>query len=291
LKRVYLFAILFVSLLIILIVYLNVSRRIDQNTLLLSGVIEAEEYELSFRIPGLIDAIYYDEADVIDSGAVVAELDKREPETALKQAEKNHEAAGSAVSSFAVNLETIERNLNKLKALLSTGAATQSQYDDLFDQKRQVEAQLHNAQKMMEAAGAAVDMARIKYEYSVLKSYIKGTVLFRMYQPGEIVMAGSPVITLSDLDRLTLKVYLPEKYLGKVKLGQAVNIRIDSYPDRKFPGQIEYIADKAEFTPKNIQTREERVKQVFAVEIASDSQGGVLKPGLPADVIIELVNE
>jgi len=101
-------------------------------------------------------------------------------------------------------------------------------------------------------------------------------------------MPGAAVITIADLDDLTIKVFLPEIHLGTVKLGQEVEIQIDSHPERSFPGVIKHISDKAEFTPKNIQTKEERVKQVFAIEISSSSHNGILKPGLPCDVVISL---
>ena len=290
-KRVMAFGIILVVLIIILIVYLNIFRQVDKDRLVLSGVVEAEEHDIAFRISGLITDIFYNEGDLIDSGSTVAELDKSELEALFDQTNKSYEAAIAAITSLRISLETINRNLDKIETLKQSGAATQSQYDDLFDQKRQVRAQLEHAIKAKDAVKAAVDMARVRLDYAVLTSYSKGTVISRMNQPGEVVMPGAPVIIISDLDDLTIKVYLPEIYLGKIKLGQNVKIQIDSHPDKFFPGVIKHISDKAEFTPKNIQTKEERVKQVFAVEIASDSHGGILKPGLPCDVVISIQQE
>jgi len=288
LKRVFVFGIIFIVLFAILIIYITVSRQVDTDKLALSGMVEAEELNISFRISGLITNMYFNEGAIVDSGSVVAELDQSELKAALDQAGKNYEAARAAITNLEVKIETIDRNLNKIKTLIPGGAATQSQYDDLFDQKRQVEAQLEFSRKNLEAAKAAVDMARIRLEYAVLTSYSDGAVLSRMFKPGEVVMPGAPVITIADLDDLTIKVFLPEIHLGTVKLGQKVEIQIDSHPGQSFPGVIKHISDKAEFTPKNIQTKEERVKQVFAVEIFSTSQGGILKPGLPCDVVISL---
>jgi len=288
LKRVFVFGILFILLFAILIIYITVSRKVDTGKLTLSGVVEAEELDISFRISGLITDIYFKEGDTVDSGSIVAELDQGELRAAFDQASKNHEAAKAAITSLEVNIETVDRNLNKIKRLIPSGAATQSQYDDLFDQKRQAEAQLEFSRKNLGAAKAAVDMARIRLEYAVLTSYTSGTVLSRMFEPGEVVMPGAAVITIADLDDLTIKVFLPEIHLGTVKLGQEVEIQIDSHPERSFPGVIKHISDKAEFTPKNIQTKEERVKQVFAIEISSSSHNGILKPGLPCDVVISL---
>ncbi len=274
--------------LVILVFYLNISRRTDTGKLVLSGVVEAEEHDLSFRIPGQINSILFDEGDFVDSGTVIAELDKNELEAVYNQAKKNYEASEAAIAQQEISLETIERNLAKIESLVTTGAATQTQHEDLFDQKRQAEAMLEHSRKKLEAIQAAVDLARIRLEYATLIATVKGTVLSRLYEPGEIVMAGSPVVILADLYNLTIRVYLPEIYLGKIRLGQDVFIQIDSHPDTLFPGRIEYISDKAEFTPKNIQTKKERVKQVFAVKISTDSQGGILKPGLPCDVLISV---
>ncbi len=285
-KRVIVFAVVFAVLLCVLIAYLVLSRRIDTSKITLSGIVEADQYDLSFRIPGKISDIYFDEGDHVDSGIVVAELDKNELEAVVDQAEKSYEAAKAGIVQLEVSLETISRNLGKIGSLIPSGAATQSQYDDLFDQKRQVEAQLNYSRKSMEALKASVELARIRLGYSRLPSSINGTVLARMYEPGEVINAGSPILTLANLEKVKTIVYLPEINLGMVKLGQEVGILVDSHPGQSFSGKIEHISDKAEFTPKNIQTRAERIKQVFEIKVTSDSHGGILKPGLPCDVIV-----
>jgi len=286
LKRVIVFAVVFVVLLCVLITYLVLSRRVDTSKLILSGIVEADQNDLSFRIPGKISGIYFDEGDYVDSGKVVAELDNSELAAVVDQAEKSYEAARAGIVQLEVSLETITRNLGKIKSLIPSGAATQSQYDDLFDQKRQVEAQLNYSRKNLEALKASVELARIRLSYSSLTSSDKGTVLTRMYEPGEVINAGSPVLTLADLEKVNIIVYLPEIDLGKIKLSQEVEILVDSHPNQGFPGKIEYISDKAEFTPKNIQTKAERIKQVFEIKVTSDSHNGILKPGLPCDVIV-----
>jgi HlyD family secretion protein len=288
LKRVLAFVIAFIILIIILLVYLGISRHQVSGKLILSGVVEATENDLSFRIPGQIKEIYFDEGDFIDSGAIAAELEKRELKKAVDQAEQNYQAIKATIRQFEAGLETINRNLSKIKSLLPTGAATQTQYDDLQDQKQQIEAQLSSARKNMEAAKDGAELAHIRLGYADLTSPLKGTVLNRMYEPGEVILTGSPVLTLAYLDDLKIRIYLPEVYLGKVKLDQEVKISIDSHPDTAFTGRIKYISDEAEFTPKNVQTKAERVKQVFALDIATTSHNGVFKPGLPCDVEIPI---
>jgi len=219
---------------------------------------------------------------------VIAALDSNELVASANQIRRSYQATEANIGQLNVQLSTVNRNLNKVKELLKTGAANQTQFDDLSDQKRQLQAQLEYATKNLESQQAMVDLAAIRKSYTILISPLKGKVISRQYEPGEVAVIGSPIVSIADLNNLTIKVYLPEIYLGQVKLGSEVSIEVDAYPGKIFPGKITYISDKAEFTPKNVQTRQERVKQVFEIKVTCDSQGGVLKPGLPCDVTIPL---
>jgi len=103
---------------------------------------------------------------------------------------------------------------------------------------------------------------------------------------GELATPGIPLITLADLDQVILTVYVPESRLGQVRVGQRVEVRVDSFPDRVFIGRVVTIATEAEFIPRNIQTREERVNMVFAVKVVIPNPDHALKPGMPADAVI-----
>ena len=105
-----------------------------------------------------------------------------------------------------------------------------------------------------------------------------------MIEPGELAVAGSPVITLIQLEKLRLTVYLPEDKYGIVDLGDDVEVRVDSYPGKVFQASVIRIADQAEFTPRNVQTQEERKDTVYAVILEVNDPEGNLKPGMPADV-------
>jgi HlyD family secretion protein len=102
---------------------------------------------------------------------------------------------------------------------------------------------------------------------------------------------GKPVLTLTSLERPRVKVYIPEYRIGRIMLGQKADITVDSFPDKKFPATVTFISPEAEFTPKTVQTAEERVKLVFAVEVTVETTDGQLKPGMPADVTIDLSDE
>ncbi len=120
-----------------------------------------------------------------------------------------------------------------------------------------------------------------------IRSPAAGRILTRTVELGERVEAGTPLFSLVDLDKLYVKIYVPEPSIGKVALGQEARVYLDAYPDRAFAARVSKVAQEAEFTPKNVETREERVKLVFAVEVAlAENPGGVLKPGMPADAVI-----
>jgi membrane fusion protein YbhG len=120
-----------------------------------------------------------------------------------------------------------------------------------------------------------------------IRSPIAGKVLTRTVERGERVAEGTPLFTLVNPDSLYVKIYVPEPSIGKVALGQEARVSVDAYPGRVFPARVSKVSQEAEFTPKNVETREERVKLVFAVEVAlAENPGGVLKPGMPADAVV-----
>ena len=142
------------------------------------------------------------------------------------------------------------------------------------------------ARQRGQAEAQLAEQASHVADFSV-RSPIDGRVLTRTVERGERVDPGTPLFTLVDLDRLYVKIYVPEPSIGKVALGQEARVSVDAFPGRAFPARVSRVAQEAEFTPKNVETREERVKLVFAVEVAlAENPGGVLKPGMPADAVI-----
>lgn len=172
--------------------------------------------------------------------------------------------------------ESVIRTRTQLEqAFLGTEqlAAMRAERDGLERQRRQAQAQLAEQKSLVT-------------DFTVV-SPIGGRVLTRTVEVGERVEVGMPLFTLVDLDRLYVKIYVPEPSIGKVALGQEARVHVDAYPERAFAARVSRVSQEAEFTPKNVETREERVKLVFAVEIAlAENPGGVLKPGMPADAVI-----
>ena len=142
-----------------------------------------------------------------------------------------------------------------------------------------VEAQVEQAQ-------AAIDALLVLRDKFVVAAPVGGMVLGCSIHEGELAAPGATVLTLGDLDKVTLTVYVPEDKLGYVNVGQEVEIRVDSFPERTFVGSVVAIAHEAEFTPRNVQTQEERVNMVFAVEVSIPNPDHALKPGLPADAVL-----
>ncbi len=139
------------------------------------------------------------------------------------------------------------------------------------------------ARQVKQAESLAAEQRSLIADFAIT-SPLAGTVLTRTVELGERVNPGAPLFTLVDLSKLYLKIYVPEPQIGKITLNQRAEVRVDAYPERVFPARVSKIASQAEFTPKNVETREERVKLVFAVELSLlENPGGVLKPGMPAD--------
>jgi len=138
----------------------------------------------------------------------------------------------------------------------------------------------------VEQARAALDSLMVLRDKLVVVAPVDGLVLERSIRVGELAAPGATLLTLGDLDEVTLTVYVPEDKLGYVSIGQQVEVRVDSFPDRTFLGSVIAIAHEAEFTPRNVQTQEERVNMVFAVDVSIPNPDRDLRPGLPADAVI-----
>lgn len=181
-------------------------------------------------------------------------------------------AASAQVEVAAGQLAQAEAQLARLQA-----GATPEEIAAL-------EAQVAQAEAALAATEAALQALDIQIAQMTLTAPVGGVVVERALQVGELAAPGTPLFTLANLDEVTLTVYVPEAELGKVFLGQAVEVMVDAY-DEIFMGEVSHIATQAEFTPKNVQTQEERVHMVFAVKIHLDNPDQLLKPGMPADAV------
>ena len=290
-----------------------------------SGTVEATEAQLGFQVPGRIEAIRVREGDRVQAGDTLAMLDRAELLARRAQAEAAIRAANALLSELQTGsrseervqaqaglraitdrLADAQRDLDRTRRLFDAGAVSQEQYDKarlqldvLNNQKTQAEQQLQLVQtgprpERIEAQRAAVTQARAALAQldaslanSVIRAPFTGVVTVKDREAGETVPAGAPVVTLMNLDERWVRIYVPETQVGAIHLGQQAQITSDTYRDRRYGGEIAFIASQAEFTPRNVQTREERVKLVYAVKvrITQDSTYD-LKPGIPADVAL-----
>lgn len=181
--------------------------------------------------------------------------------------------------------QQLELARTQYRTALEGVAAARARLDLLLAGAREETIQAARAQ--VEQARGALESAKAMTEHLTIKAPLSGRVILKVAEQGELVTPGMPVVRIANLDTVWLKVYVPEPNM-RVKLGDRAEVVVDAYPDKRFEGRVTEIADKPEFTPRNVQTKEERVKLVFGVKITLANPRGELKPGMPADATIFL---
>ncbi|MFA5072505.1 MAG: efflux RND transporter periplasmic adaptor subunit [Nitrospirota bacterium] len=257
-----------------LIMYLRFKNSAQDTTLLLSGNVEITEIQAGFKIPGRVQSLFTDEGRLVSTGERVAVLDRAELESLVTQYR-------AGVRNAEAQFLKAQKDIERFEPLYAQGVITAQQMDaarTAFDATR----------SQADLARAALQTAEVRLKDTMLYSPVSGIVLRKNVEQGETVAAGVPIFTLGDIESPWIKVYIKEDKLGLVKIGQQAEIRTDSYPNKVYQGVISYISSEAEFTPKNIQTHEERVKLVFGIKVKVKNENNELKPGMPADVTIRL---
>jgi HlyD family secretion protein len=198
-------------------------------------------------------------------------------ETAVKDFEKARETL--AMLEEGVRKETIQT----ARARVAEGKAILEQAKSNLMKIDAAEKEVETASAQVKAARSAVELARIHLTYTQLRAPSKGIITTRNMEPGEVVLPGREVMTLSDLSTVELKIFVDETEIGKIKPGQRVEVRVDTFPDKFYIGKVSFISPEGEFTPKIIQTHKERVKLVYLVKVSIPNQDLELKSGMPAD--------
>jgi HlyD family secretion protein len=210
-----------------------------------------------------------------------------EYETELEKALANQEQALQDLEDLAEGPDPDE--VAVLEARIKAIEVSPQQAEDTIQQARvgvdQAEARLNQVKSAISQAEAELGLIEVQLEKLNLYAPVQGVVISKNVQPGEVIQAGSPVMSIGQLDQLTITVYVPEDRYGNIFLGQEADVYVDSFPGELFRGEVTHIADRAEFTPRNVQTQEGRQSTVFAVELSILYGGEKLKPGMPADVI------
>ena len=306
---------------------LIIMRRapVGTDTLKVSGTIEVTSVELSFKVGGRLLQRLADEGEMVRTGQVVARLEvdelgeersNRAAEMRAAQAALADLQAGSrreeimqaeaVLSRLKADDERQARDLARAEALYAGDIipmreldAARTGRDGSAAAVREAEERLRlvrigprpdavrQAQAKTEAAAAGLALADTRLSQGTLTAPLAGLVLAKHAEPGEMLAPGAPVLTVGNMDEVWLRAYIPETELGRVKVGQLARITVDSWPGRTFEGRISFVSPEAEFTPKNVQTEKERVKLVYRIKITLPNPRMELKPGMPADAVIE----
>ncbi len=325
-KRLIPAAVIAVLVIVAIIVIVRYVRNRDDGTMKLSGNIEVTECNIGFKVPGKIVKLNVDEGARVNKGDLLAELSSADVKAlvdqmraALEEAKvrlgelksgSRHQEIGRAradAASVEAELVRARKDFERAEMLYNNGAISASRFDAARSAYETRLAQVKSArqqQSLVEEGPRKEDIkaARLKVEQLAallanteekladtrLYAPITGVVFRKNVEPGEIVQPGAAVFVVGDLDHPWVKVYVKEDSLSLVKLGQKARITVDTYKDHYYDGTVTFISSDAEFTPKNVQTQEERVKLVFGVKVTVQNKNQELKPGMPADVRIIL---
>lgn len=302
------------------------SNKQEEGALVLSGNVEVIDINLGFKTPGRIVELLVEEGQKVNKDERLALLDNAElkriaeqnkaflNETSIKLEElkagsrsQEIEQAKATVANAEAELIKAKNDLERYDALYKDALISAQQMDNakktydvaLSQHKKAIETlslvkegprkeDIEAAASRVEQARAALKATEEKLKDTVLYAPISGVVLKKNVESGETVSAGLPAYTIGDLANPWIKIYVKEDKLGLVKLGQKAEVKVDTYPNKAYEGIVTFISSEAEFTPKNVQTQEERVKLVFGIKVSVKNINDELKPGMPADVRIML---
>jgi len=289
-----------------------------------SGTIEAVEVDVVAEVSGRLLSRPVDQGDRVRKGDAIATIDPKSYQVALAEAQatireakarldqlvsgyRREEIEGSSheAEEASAQAEQAEARVRRIEELRLQKIATPDDLDVALRDRNVARARLAAArsrlalltkgyrreeveQALAEVSRleAVLDSRQLDLDRTAITSPVDGTVTQKLLEPGEYARPGSPIVTVVDLDHLYTWVYLAETELPSVSLGQEVSVRVDGMPSRDFPGKVVYISQTAEFTPKNVQTVQDRVQLVYGVKVSVDNTDGALKVGIPADVIL-----
>lgn len=301
------------------------AARRDPGTIVAAGHVEATEVRLAAKVGGRLAQFDPREGDRLEAGQVVARVDTVDLALTARQADADADraradlrlleagsrsedlaAAAAEVDRTTADLTAAERDLARAESLLKAGTAAEQLRDDAVtrrdvararqgyarEQLRKLKAgarpeELAAARARLESATAAVARIDQQMTDAVVAAPRGGIMTEKLAEAGEVIGAGTPLAVMVDLQDAWLNIYIPEPDLGRVRIGQSAVVTTDDGQSR--PGRVSFIASQAEFTPKNVQTRDERVKLVYRLKITLDNADGLFKPGMPAEARLEPV--
>jgi HlyD family secretion protein len=272
----------------------------NQKTSDAYGNFEATKITISSEANGKILNLNIDEGKILDSNQVIGLIDtldlyyKKEQLLAqISTLQSNFSNVASQKAVLEQQKANIQIDKNRIEKLLKSGAATQKQMDDISGSMNVIDKQIlstesqnQNITNQIAALQNQVKSIQLAINKCVIINPMKGVVLNQLAYVNEITGAGKPLYTIADLSYLELKIYVSGDQLANIKLGQEVEVLIDSSKKetKKLKGIVSWISENAEFTPKTIQTKEERVNYVYAAKVKVLNESGELKIGMPGEV-------
>lgn len=293
-----------------------------------SGTIESKDLMISSQLPGKIESIFFDEGDLVKKGdtLLIIEHEKLNLQLAQAKAQKrgilsqlkmlkdgarkeDRNLASESLIQAEANYKVAKTNKERMTKLFESESITQKQYDDailgydvalsMYNSAKQNvlksesarPEQIEQLMASLDQSEAAVSLIEKSISDSYVTTPISGQIVNRFVEKSEIVSFLSSLMKIVDLTDSELTIYVNEVDLAHIQLKQEVSVSIDAYPNKSFSGKIIFISPEAEFTPKNIQTKDERTKLVFAVKVRIDNPDKILKPGMPADAVIRLKDQ
>jgi len=282
------------------------SRR-REKPLVLSGAIEARDVEVGSLVGGRVAKVLVEEGSRVSAGQPIVQLETDLVDLQIQQQRSRVEEMranlaktlrGPRVEEVAkarAEATNAERERLRQKALLAEGIVPEQTYDAAATQAKTAgetlrELERGNRPEDIAAAKASLDREERQLAYlerqraeSVVAAPAAGVIESLDLRPGDIVAPNQPVAKMLEPSQLWVRVYVPEPQLGRVRIGQKAAVKVDTYPDREFPGRIVEIRTQAEYTPRNVQTLDQRMDQVFGIKLTIDP-APELKPGMAATV-------
>ena len=269
-----------------------------------NGRIEATEIEIATKLPGRLSKILVREGDSVEAGQVLAQMDTlvleaqlKEAQAMVRQAKELKKSSSSMIAGKASTTKLASKEFERSSRLIERGSVSRQRYD--YDETNLQRArsehaaavsQRAEAQAAIEAAEARVERLKAEINDGVLVSPRNGRVSLRIAEPGEILPAGGKVMTVIDMDDIYMTLFLPGKDAGVISLGADAKVILDGLPQRSFPAKVTYVSEKSQFTPREVETREERQKLVFRVKVnLTEKDDHRLKSGMTGVTYIRLV--
>jgi HlyD family secretion protein len=272
-----------------------------------NGRLEVQEIDVATKFPGRIAEVLVDEGDSVQVGQVVARMDTsslnaqvREAEAQVLRSRQGQITAKALIAQRRSETLLAERDFERARALYVNANISAKDYDrtrSTMDTAKaattQAEAQLAEADATIAASLAQKERIQVDLKDSVLTAPRSGRVQFRLAEPGEVLAAGGKVLTLIDPTDVYMTVFLPAAEAGKIALGAQARITLDAAPNLVIPSAVSFVADKAQFTPKEVETRTEREKLMFRIKVKIDPElvkghEAQVKPGLPGVAYVQL---